>query len=248
MAIGQAPVARNSAGLIERARRLHLLGSPYAALVAARLPARSASAKPIPKRAKRHYCAFRRVGCRATFQRAGALRDARSPTIVARRRRAGTLEGRLPHDTSSLEQVRALADRIRAEIGKASWARTNVDHLLIALVAQGHVLLEGAPGTAKTLLAQCFGAAAGLDSAAYSSRPIAAGDILGSNLFKLPDQQFTLTRGPIFRELLRTTDQPHPGPRPRPRCCEAISGARVTLDGTTHALSERFMVCATRTR
>ena len=66
--------------------------------------------------------------------------------------------------TLSLAETRALADTIRAEISKAIVGQEEtIEHLIIGLVAQGHVLLEGPPGTAKTFLAQCFAASAGLE-------------------------------------------------------------------------------------
>src|SRR5690606_26865909 len=106
--------------------------------------------------------------------------------------------------TPALDETRKIAAAIRGEIAKAIVGQEDmVEHLLIALVAQGHVLLEGPPGTAKTFLAQCFAAAAGLEFGRIQFTPdLLPGDILGSNLFNFQTSQFTLTRGPIFRELL----------------------------------------------
>ena len=148
----------------------------------------------------------------------------------------------------SLGQTRALAEAIRAEIGKAIVGQEEtVEHLLIALVAQGHVLLEGPPGTAKTLLAQCFAAAAGLEFGRIQFTPdLLPGDILGSNLFNFQTSQFTLTRGPIFRELLLADEINRTPPKTQAALLEAMQERRVTLDGTTHALSEHFMVVATQ--
>src|SRR3546814_3935446 len=73
----------------------------------------------------------------------------------------------------------------------------------VALLAGGHVLLEGPPGTAKTLLAQAFARAVGLDYGRIQFTPdLMPGDILGSNLFNFQTSSFTLTKGPIFTELL----------------------------------------------
>ena len=150
--------------------------------------------------------------------------------------------------TMTLDQTRALADAIRAEIGKAIVGQEEtVEHLLIALVAQGHVLLEGPPGTAKTFLAQCFAASAGLEFGRIQFTPdLLPGDILGSNLFNFQTSQFTLTRGPIFRELLLADEINRTPPKTQAALLEAMQERRVTLDGTTHALSERFMVVATQ--
>ncbi|MCB2061163.1 MAG: AAA family ATPase, partial [Novosphingobium sp.] len=104
----------------------------------------------------------------------------------------------------SVAEVGQLAGAIRNEIGKAVVGQTEiVDHLLVALMARGHVLLEGPPGTAKTFLAQCLAASLGLDFGRIQFTPdLMPGDILGSNLFNFQTSQFTLTRGPIFCDLL----------------------------------------------
>ncbi|MEO0061972.1 MAG: hypothetical protein RLZZ08_532 [Pseudomonadota bacterium] len=150
--------------------------------------------------------------------------------------------------TLSLEQTRALADAIRAEVAKAIVGQDEVvDHLAIALMAQGHVLLEGPPGTAKTFLAQCFAAATGLEFGRIQFTPdLLPGDILGSNLFNFQTSQFTLTRGPIFRELLLADEINRTPPKTQAALLEAMQERRVTLDGETHALSDRFMVLATQ--
>ncbi|WP_046904946.1 AAA family ATPase [Croceibacterium atlanticum] len=148
----------------------------------------------------------------------------------------------------SLDETRALAESIRAEIRKAIVGQDQtVEHLLIALVAQGHVLLEGPPGTAKTLLAQCFAAATGMEFGRIQFTPdLLPGDILGSNLFNFQTSQFTLTRGPIFRELLLADEINRTPPKTQAALLEAMQERKVTLDGETHALSDHFMVVATQ--
>ena len=148
----------------------------------------------------------------------------------------------------TLDETRQLADAIRGEIAKAIVGQEEtVEHLLIALVAQGHVLLEGPPGTAKTLLAQCFAAAAGLEFGRIQFTPdLLPGDILGSNLFNFQTSQFTLTRGPIFRELLLADEINRTPPKTQAALLEAMQERRVTLDGQTHQLSDQFMVVATQ--
>ncbi len=149
---------------------------------------------------------------------------------------------------AGLEQVRALAQAIREEVGKAVVGQHEVlDHLLIALFASGHVLLEGPPGTAKTFLAQCFATALGLDFGRIQFTPdLMPGDILGSNLFNFQTSQFTLTRGPIFRELLLADEINRTPPKTQAALLEAMQERRVTLDGEAHALPPRFMVVATQ--
>ncbi|MBT0667662.1 MoxR family ATPase [Novosphingobium profundi] len=148
----------------------------------------------------------------------------------------------------SLGDVAALAGAIRAEIGKAVVGQTEtVEHLLIALLARGHVLLEGPPGTAKTFLAQCFAATLGLDFGRIQFTPdLMPGDILGSNLFNFQTSQFTLTRGPIFCDLLLADEINRTPPKTQAALLEAMQERRVTLDGERHALPGHFMVVATQ--
>ena len=148
----------------------------------------------------------------------------------------------------ALGRTRALAGAVRAEIAKAIIGQDAiVEHLTVALVAGGHVLLEGPPGTAKTFLAQCFAAATGLDFGRIQFTPdLLPGDILGANLFNFQTSQFTLTRGPIFTELLLADEINRTPPKTQAALLEAMQERRVTLDGRTHALPDSFMVVATQ--
>jgi MoxR-like ATPase len=150
--------------------------------------------------------------------------------------------------TLTLGQVGQLAEAIRAEIAKAVVGQAEiVDHLLIALLARGHVLLEGPPGTAKTFLAQCFSASLGLQFGRIQFTPdLMPGDILGSNLFNFQTSQFTLTRGPIFCDLLLADEINRTPPKTQAALLEAMQERRVTLDGAAHTLPEQFMVVATQ--
>jgi len=148
----------------------------------------------------------------------------------------------------SLDDLQKLADSIRAETAKAIVGQDDmVDQLLIAMIAQGHVLLEGPPGTAKTLLAQSFATALGLDFGRIQFTPdLLPGDILGSNLFNFQTSSFTLTRGPIFCELLLADEINRTPPKTQAALLEAMQERRVTLDGETHGLADHFMVIATQ--
>ena len=151
-------------------------------------------------------------------------------------------------DPMTLDQLGSLAAAIRGEVAKGIVGQgETLDHLLVALFARGHVLLEGPPGTAKTFLAACFAAATGLDFGRIQFTPdLMPGDILGSNLFNFSTSQFTLTRGPIFTELLLADEINRTPPKTQAALLEAMQERRVTLDGTAHPLSPRFMVVATQ--
>jgi MoxR-like ATPase len=148
----------------------------------------------------------------------------------------------------TVAEVGALARRIEAEVGKAIVGQEDsVRLLLVALLSSGHVLLEGPPGVAKTLLAQCFARATGLDFGRIQFTPdLMPGDILGSNLFNFQTSQFTLTRGPIFTELLLADEINRTPPKTQAALLEAMQERAVTIDGITHALGDRFMIVATQ--
>jgi MoxR-like ATPase len=148
----------------------------------------------------------------------------------------------------TLTEVARLAGAIRGEIGKAIVGQAEtIDHLLVALMARGHVLLEGPPGTAKTFLAQCFSATLGLNFGRIQFTPdLMPGDILGSNLFNFQTSQFTLTHGPIFCDLLLADEINRTPPKTQAALLEAMQERRVTLDGTAHPLPWHFMVVATQ--
>ncbi|WCT77587.1 AAA family ATPase [Novosphingobium humi] len=148
----------------------------------------------------------------------------------------------------SLAALSDLAGAIREQIGRAVVGQVDaVDHLLVALFARGHVLLEGPPGTAKTLLAQTFAATLGLQFGRIQFTPdLMPGDILGSNLFNFQTSQFTLTRGPIFCDLLLADEINRTPPKTQAALLEAMQERRVTLDGTAHRLPDHFMVVATQ--
>ncbi|MCI3134884.1 AAA family ATPase [Phenylobacterium aquaticum] len=144
--------------------------------------------------------------------------------------------------------VKQTADRIRAEIGKAVIGQTaTVDLMLVALLAGGHVLLEGPPGTAKTFLAQCFARTLKLDFGRVQFTPdLMPADIVGANLFNFQTSTFTFNPGPVFCELLLADEINRTPPKTQAALLEAMQERRVTLDGASHVLSDRFMVLATQ--
>lgn len=149
---------------------------------------------------------------------------------------------------TDIAAVQALAQDIRTELAKAIIGQDVViDHLLIALFSGGHILLEGPPGTAKTFLAQCFSASLSLDYGRVQFTPdLMPGDILGSNLFNFQTSSFTLTRGPIFCELLLADEINRTPPKTQAALLEAMQERAVTIDGERYALPDQFMVVATQ--
>lgn len=148
----------------------------------------------------------------------------------------------------TLDEVRSLGSAIDREIRKAVVGQAGAVRLLtIALFSAGHVLLEGPPGTAKTLLAQSFARTLGLDFGRIQFTPdLMPGDIIGSNLFNFQTSQFALTRGPVFCELLLADEINRTPPKTQAALLEAMQERRITIDGRTEQLSDRFTVVATQ--
>ena len=148
----------------------------------------------------------------------------------------------------NIDGVRSLAGRIRAEVAKAVIGQDEtVSLLLCALFSRGHVLLEGVPGVAKTLLARAFARAVGLGSGRIQFTPdLMPGDIIGSNLFDFRTNTFNLVKGPIFNELILADEINRTPPKTQAALLEAMQERSVTIDGTRHQLSPWFIVVATQ--
>lgn len=147
-----------------------------------------------------------------------------------------------------IDAVEKLANQIRDEVGKAVIGQSDtVDLMLVALFSGGHILLEGPPGTAKTLLTQCFSAAIKLEFGRIQFTPdLMPGDVLGTNLFNFSTSEFTLTKGPIFTDILLADEINRTPPKTQAALLEAMQERKITIDGETHDLNDRFTVIATQ--
>ena len=147
-----------------------------------------------------------------------------------------------------LATIHELASQVRGQIHQVVVGQDQaIDLLLVGLLAEGHVLLEGVPGVAKTLLGRAFAAALSLQFGRVQFTPdLMPGDILGTNLFNFQTNQFTLTRGPIFTELLLADEINRTPPKTQAALLQAMQERMVTIDGTSHDLGPGFMVVATQ--
>lgn len=150
--------------------------------------------------------------------------------------------------TLTLEDFAERAETLRTEIRKAVHGQDAViDQLLVAVFARGHVLLEGPPGTAKTLLARSFASALSLDFGRVQFTPdLMPGDVLGANLFDFSSNTFRLVKGPVFTDILLADEINRAPPKTQAALLQAMNERTVTIDGSDHPLGGHFHVIATQ--
>ncbi len=153
-------------------------------------------------------------------------------------------------DTATVETqnpVSQIAATIRQEVHKVIVGQDEIiDQILICLFAEGHALLEGVPGTAKTLLIKTLAKVIGASFNRIQFTPdLMPSDITGTNVFNLTTSQFTLRNGPVFTDLLLADEINRTPPKTQAALLEAMEERQVSIDGESHPLSPLFLVLAT---
>jgi len=146
------------------------------------------------------------------------------------------------------ELVSQTAQRIKAEMGKVLVGQDAVlDQVLVGLLAQGHLLLEGVPGTAKTLLAKSLAHILGAGFTRIQFTPdLMPSDVLGTSVFEPGSGSFRLRKGPVFTEILLADEINRTPPKTQAALLEAMEERQVTIDGQRHPLPPIFLVLATQ--
>jgi MoxR-like ATPase len=147
--------------------------------------------------------------------------------------------------SQSLEQV---IDHARRELSKAIVGQADaLDLLLLTVVCGGHALLEGVPGLAKTLTVRALSRILQLRFQRVQCTPdLMPADIIGGNVFNMATSAFTMHRGPVFTDLLLVDEINRMPPRTQAALLEAMEERQVTIDGTSHRLSDSFATFATQ--
>ncbi|MBG6182104.1 MoxR-like ATPase [Arthrobacter sp. CAN_A214] len=142
---------------------------------------------------------------------------------------------------------RSLLD-VRTEVGKAIVGQdAAVTGLLIALLSDGHVLLEGVPGVAKTLLVRTLSTALSLETKRVQFTPdLMPGDITGSLIYEARTSEFTFREGPVFTNILLADEINRTPPKTQAALLEAMEERQVSVDGVSRALPTPFIVAATQ--
>ena len=160
----------------------------------------------------------------------------------------GAAAPRPPGTWSSPDDPRAALGAVRAEVAKAVVGQDSVvTGLLIALLCQGHVLLEGVPGVAKTLLIRALAASLRLESKRVQFTPdLMPGDVTGSLVYDARTARFEFREGPIFTNLLLADEINRTPPKTQAALLEAMQERQVSVEGTARPLPAPFLVAATQ--
>ncbi|WP_287129854.1 MoxR family ATPase [Candidatus Cyanaurora vandensis] len=144
--------------------------------------------------------------------------------------------------------IEALAQKLHQALAEVIVGQNAViEGMVIALLADGHVLLEGFPGTAKTLLVKTLAQLLGAKFARVQLTPdVLPSDIVGTSIYDLETRRFSLRQGPVFTSLLLADEINRTPPKTQSALLEAMEERQVTLDGMSHLLPPLFCVVATQ--
>jgi MoxR-like ATPase len=153
-----------------------------------------------------------------------------------------------PTGTDHSGAAREALGRIRAEVAKVVVGQDSViNGLLAALLCQGHVLLEGVPGVAKTLMIRALGAALDLDTKRVQFTPdLMPGDVTGSLIYDNRTAEFEFRPGPVFTNLLLADEINRTPPKTQAALLEAMEERQVSVDGQARPMPDPFLVAATQ--
>jgi MoxR-like ATPase len=146
-----------------------------------------------------------------------------------------------------LEYVSSTVEHIRNELHKVIVGQDEaIEQILVAVLAEGHALIEGVPGTAKTLLVKTLSRIINAGFSRIQFTPdLMPSDITGTNVFNIATSTFNLRRGPIFTDILLADEINRTPPKTQAALLEAMEERQVTIDGEGYQLSPIFTVLAT---
>ena len=146
-----------------------------------------------------------------------------------------------------LKYTPATVEHIRHELRKIVVGQEEIiEQILVALLAEGHALLEGVPGTAKTLIVKTLARIIGAEFSRIQFTPdLMPSDIVGTGVFNFRTSEFTLRKGPIFTSILLADEINRTPPKTQSALLEAMEERQATIDGERHELPPLFTVLAT---
>jgi MoxR-like ATPase len=147
-----------------------------------------------------------------------------------------------------LTELNQAADRIRQEIGKVIVGQDNLINLMLtAILADGHILIEGVPGVAKTLAAKLMARSISVKFSRIQFTPdLMPSDVTGTNVFNMSTSQFSFNRGPIFSNLVLIDEINRAPAKTQSALFEVMEERQITSDGKTYPMEPPFIVIATQ--
>jgi MoxR-like ATPase len=148
----------------------------------------------------------------------------------------------------NLEPLLASISAIKQEIGSVIVGQNKmIDQLLVAILSNGHVLLEGVPGVAKTITAKLLSKTLNIDFSRIQFTPdLMPSDILGTSIFDLKKSEFEFKKGPIFSNLILIDEINRAPAKTQAALFEVMEERQITIDGSTYVLDTPFLVIATQ--
>jgi MoxR-like ATPase len=149
---------------------------------------------------------------------------------------------------SGVNAVRKIASEIMSEVNKFIVGKSDIlEYIFIALMCDGHVLLEGVPGVAKTYMAKTFAQTLGCTFKRIQFTPdLLPSDILGTYVFDQKSSEFSFREGPVFANIVLADEINRAPPKTQSALLEAMQEKQVTIEGVRHPLPKPFMVLATQ--
>ncbi len=146
------------------------------------------------------------------------------------------------------DRIKDILNRARTEVAKVIIGQNEVvDYCLIAIFTGNHILVEGVPGVAKTLLVRTLAKVLGTDFSRIQFTPdLMPSDITGTNIFNLQEGAFHLVKGPVFTSFLLADEINRAPAKTQSALLQAMQERQVTIDGVTHELPDSFTVFATQ--
>jgi len=147
-----------------------------------------------------------------------------------------------------LEDLKQAAEQIKQELGKVIIGQNNfIELLIVALLADGHVLIEGVPGIAKTITAKLFAKVLKTDFSRIQFTPdLMPSDVLGTSILNMKTSEFEFKKGPIFSNIVLIDEINRAPAKTQAALFETMEERQASIDGTTYKLEAPFMVLATQ--